>query len=158
MAIEFKATLVSNDSRYPNATIIYTTPTITEQLGSRTRISIKGTINKTAFTGSLFPTGQGTHYLVVNKKLREQAGVKSGDTVFLVIEIDKSPQRPEVPADLAKALEKFPQAKKKFEILSPSHQKEYAAYVDEAKKEETKKRRIAKVIKMLSRSENEYHE
>lgn len=158
MAIEFKATLLSNDSRYPNATIIYTTPNVTEQLGTRARISIKGKINQTTFTGSLFPTGQGTHYMVINKKLREAAGLKSGDTVLLAIEVDTAPRRPVVPADLEKALANFPQAKRRFEILSPSHQKEYATYVDEAKKEETKKRRIAKVIDMLSRSESEYNE
>jgi uncharacterized protein YdeI (YjbR/CyaY-like superfamily) len=47
-----------------------------------------------------------------------------------------------VPADLRDALAKNQQAKAAFEILSPSHRREYIKWITEAKRDETRKRRI----------------
>ncbi|MBI1222743.1 MAG: hypothetical protein GC180_09090 [Bacteroidetes bacterium] len=48
-----------------------------------------------------------------------------------------------------KALEKHPLAMEAFQNMSASHQREYLLYIDEAKKEETKIRRIEKSIALL---------
>lgn len=52
----------------------------------------------------------------------------------------------------AKALESDPAALNSYQKMSPSHQREYLAYIDEAKKEETKLRRIEKSIQLLKES------
>jgi uncharacterized protein YdeI (YjbR/CyaY-like superfamily) len=55
-----------------------------------------------------------------------------------------------VPDDLAAALKKNTTARKTFESFSPSHRREYLEWITEAKREETRKERLAKTIKWLS--------
>lgn len=55
-----------------------------------------------------------------------------------------------VPDDLAEALRATPQALAKFEQLAPSHRKEYIRWIEEAKKAETRQRRVAKAVVMLT--------
>jgi uncharacterized protein YdeI (YjbR/CyaY-like superfamily) len=57
----------------------------------------------------------------------------------------------EIPPDVKKALAKSKAAKAKFEKMPPSHQREYLGYVLEAKKAETRARRIEKMIVMLEK-------
>jgi uncharacterized protein YdeI (YjbR/CyaY-like superfamily) len=54
-----------------------------------------------------------------------------------------------VPADLAAALEGDAEAARAFEALSYSHRRQYVTWVDEAKRDETRRRRIARTIEML---------
>lgn len=62
---------------------------------------------------------------------------------------DSKPE-PAVPEDLAAALEKSGAALATFEGFSPSHRREYIEWVTEAKREDTRKRRIATAIEWLS--------
>ncbi|MBI5080119.1 MAG: YdeI/OmpD-associated family protein [Chloroflexi bacterium] len=57
----------------------------------------------------------------------------------------------EIPPDIKKALAKSKAVKAKFEMMPPSHQKEYLGYVLEAKKAETRVRRIEKMIAELEK-------
>ncbi len=57
-----------------------------------------------------------------------------------------------IPEDLLMELNKFPQAKAKFLSLPPSHKKEYIAYLTESKKNETRTRRIGKIVLALMKS------
>ncbi len=73
-----------------------------------------------------------------------EAGVKLPKTVKKI-----DPKTIVIPPDFQKALNKNPKAKKSFEAFSPSHKKEYIEYINEAKREETKQRRIARSIEKL---------
>jgi len=55
-----------------------------------------------------------------------------------------------VPADLAAALKKNAKARLAFENFSPSHRREYLEWITEAKREETRKDRLAKTLKLLA--------
>jgi uncharacterized protein YdeI (YjbR/CyaY-like superfamily) len=55
-----------------------------------------------------------------------------------------------VPAFFATALKKNAKARKTFESFSPSHRREYLEWITEAKREETRKERLAKTIEWLS--------
>ena len=55
----------------------------------------------------------------------------------------------EVPDDLARALKKDRAASQTFEGLSYTHRKEYSQWVQDAKKPETRQRRVDKTIEML---------
>src|SRR5260370_32737640 len=74
------------------------------KLPSRGMTAIQGTINGFPFQAMLEPDGQKSHWLKVDQKLRETAGVHAGDVVNL--EIAPAAEKPEltVPADLKKAL------------------------------------------------------
>lgn len=72
-----------------------------------------------------------------------QRGFRAGETVEVAIELDTAPREVEVPAALAAALAADPAANAAFEGLAFSHRKEYARWIGEAKREETRDRRGA---------------
>jgi uncharacterized protein YdeI (YjbR/CyaY-like superfamily) len=55
-----------------------------------------------------------------------------------------------VPEELSRALNKHAGLKMYFEKMAPSHRREYAEYIADAKQDETKERRIKKVIEMIT--------
>lgn len=124
-------------------------PEVSISLEAKGRTAVTLTINGTPFRTSLFPNGDGTHFMLINKAMQKAANVKLFDTPTFAVEADTQPRTLEVPADLAAALEASPIAKQVFEGYSYSHQREWLAYVEEAKKPETRQRHIDKVVKDL---------
>ena len=121
------------------------------KFGTRSRVAVAGTINGFPFRSSIFPTGTGTqHYMVVNREMREGAGVKIGDRVKITLETDTAPRTVEVPADLKKALSKSKSARARFDQLAYSHRKEYVQWIEAAKRPETRSRRIEQVLARLT--------
>jgi hypothetical protein len=118
--------------------------------GTRSRVPVRGTINGFAYRGSIFPMGAGKHYMIVNKNVRAGANVKGGETISVVMERDDEPRIITPPEDLARALKSNQQAKAAWEKLSYTHQKEHAQAIEEAKRPETRARRIEKAIAQLS--------
>src|SRR5437763_6167264 len=74
------------------------------KLPSRGMTAIEGTINGFPFQAMLEPDGQKSHWLEVDRKLREAAGADAGDSVTLGVELAAEEPEPTVPADLRKAL------------------------------------------------------
>ena len=91
----------------------------------------------------------GKSYIGFRKEVRDAAGLEMGKTIAVTIEPDIEPRIVDVPADLQRALAKNAAARKTFESLSYSHRREHAQWVAGAKKEETRARRVARVIEML---------
>lgn len=76
-------------------------------------------------------------------KLNEE-GVKAPRSV-------RRPRPPvEMPADLKRALAKNARARAAFEGFSPSHRREYVEWIEEAKREETRKKRLARAIEWMA--------
>src|SRR5438034_5731487 len=74
------------------------------KLPSRGITAIEGTINGLPFQATLKPDGQKSHWLEVDRKLRERAGADAGDVVTLEIAPAAEEPEPTMPADLKKAL------------------------------------------------------
>src|SRR5580704_12396854 len=74
------------------------------KLPSRSMVTVEGTLNGFPFRATLEPDGQKSHWLKVNRKLREAAGAEAGDVVTLEIAPLEEEPEPKVPADLRKAL------------------------------------------------------
>jgi len=121
---------------------------VPEMFGTRGRVPVRGTINGFPFRSSLMPCG-GPHRMPVNKALCQGAGAKPGDVVEVVLERDDEIRTVEPPAELKKELTKSKRAQERWEKLAFTHKKEMANCILEAKQEETKKRRLAKVLKVL---------
>ncbi|MDT5061617.1 MAG: hypothetical protein QOH63_2076 [Acidobacteriota bacterium] len=117
--------------------------------GTRARVPVRGTINGFPFRSSIFPMGGGCHFMAVNKATREGAKAKAGDTISVQMERDEEPRVITPPQDLARALKASKQAQAAWEKLSYTHQKEHAKAIEEAKKPETRVRRIEKAIAQL---------
>ena len=91
----------------------------------------------------------GCHMMPVNKALCKGAGVGPGDVVDVVMERDGEERTVEVPAELEKELTKNKKARERWDGLAFTHKKEMALSISGAKQEETKKRRLAKVMDVL---------
>ena len=116
-------------------------------MGGRARIPVAGTINGVPFRGSTMPMGDGRHCVGFRKELRDQAGaVQDGDAVTIEIARDDAPRTVDVPADLAAALGADAAVEAAFEAMSYTHRKEWVAAVEEAKRPETRARRIAQAV------------
>ncbi|HKH98397.1 MAG TPA: YdeI/OmpD-associated family protein [Candidatus Sulfotelmatobacter sp.] len=87
--------------------------------------------------------------MAVNKTMRAGANAKAGDVVDVVMERDVEERTVEAPPELKKELAKNKKALERWEGMSFSNKKEMAISIREAKQEETKKRRLAKVMQVL---------
>jgi hypothetical protein len=116
--------------------------------GTRGRVPVRGTINGFPFRSSLMPMG-GCHMMPVNKALCQGASVRPGDTVEVQMERDEEERTVEAPPELKKELGKNKKALANWEKLSFTHQKEMAISIRDAKLEETRVKRLAKVMQVL---------
>jgi hypothetical protein len=150
--LSFKALLEPDDTT--TATFVTIPFDVPEVFGTRARVPVRGTINGFPFRSSLFPMG-GRFLLIVNRALREGARVHAGDLVDVDLERDIEPRVIEPPPDLAEALRTNPAAKAAWEKLSYSHRKEYALAIEDAKKPDTRARRVAKAIQEMLAKRND---
>jgi hypothetical protein len=114
----------------------------------RARAPVRGTINGHPFRSTVAVYG-GRYYLPVRRELREAAGVAAGDAVVVELEADEQPRTVDPPTDLAEALAADPEAGAAFAGLSFTHQREYVEWVTEAKRDETRRRRVEQAVAML---------
>ncbi|HEY0546474.1 MAG TPA: YdeI/OmpD-associated family protein [Pyrinomonadaceae bacterium] len=118
--------------------------------GSRARVPVRGTINGFTFRSSIFPMGGGDHYMIVNRLTREGAHAKGGEKISVVMERDDEPRAITPPQDFAKALKANKEARAIWDKLSYTHRKEHVKAIEEAKRPETRTRRIEKAITQLA--------
>ncbi len=89
------------------------------------------------------------HILGIRKEIRQKIGKTIGDSVAVVLEADTDPRAVTPPADLQQALDADPAAGAAFARLAYSHQKEYVAWIEEAKRPQTRQSRIAQTLERL---------
>jgi uncharacterized protein YdeI (YjbR/CyaY-like superfamily) len=87
--------------------------------------------------------------MVVNQSMRDGAGVKAGDKVKVVLERDEAPRTVEVPAELKKELAKSKAAQENWGKLSYTFQKEMVRSFTEPKQQETRQRKLTRVVDIL---------
>ena len=110
---------------------------------------VRGTVNGASYRSSLMKYS-GVFHMGVHKATVARAGVAAGDRVEVAIEIDDQPLPTDVvPDDLARALAMHPKAMASWEKLAPAHRREHVKQVIEAKKPETRARRIANMVDTL---------
>jgi Bacteriocin-protection, YdeI or OmpD-Associated/Domain of unknown function (DUF1905) len=89
------------------------------------------------------------YFLPLNRENREAAGLAAGDRIAVEIEADVAPREVDPPPELAAALAGDQEAREVFGSLSYSHRKEFADWVAEGKRPETRQRRAAKAVELL---------
>ena len=117
--------------------------------GSRGRVSVAGTVNGVPFRSSIFPNGDGTHHMMLNRQLRSQAKANPGDVIRVEMEADTVTRVIEVPDDLTRALKSRSGAWTCFEKLSPSHRRTFVEWVSSAKRDDTRLRRVTRAVDMV---------
>ena len=121
---------------------------LVEELGGGGRPKVTVTVNGASWRTSIARMG-GEYWLGASAANRELTGISAGNDYDLDIELDTAPRVVEVPGDLAAALAADPAAKGAFDRLSYSHQRQHVEAILDAKKEETRRRRVDKSLAML---------
>ena len=144
--MKFRTTL---QLRGKTATGLVIPPEIIESFGRGKKPPVKVIFNGYAYRNTVaFMGGQ---YLVgVSAEHRAASGVAAGDELDVEVELDTAPREVEVPDDFAAALATNPAVAAAYDKLAFSHRKEWVRSITEAKKPETRERRIAKAIESLS--------
>ena len=117
--------------------------------GTRARVPVRATFNGVPYRGSTMPMGDGTFCLGVLKAIQEAAGVGVGDLITIELELDTGPRTVVLPTDLATALVRDRRATAAWDALSYTNKKEMARSLEEAKKPETRARRLALAVEKL---------
>ena len=121
---------------------------VEKEFGTKGKVPVQATFDGVPYKGSLFKYSYSQHVLGILKSIREQIGKQPGDTVDLAIWKDEELRTVEIPADFRNRLKKE-SLLTIFEKLSYAHRKEYCRWITEAKKEETRLRRLEKAVEML---------
>lgn len=95
----------------------------------------------------------GVGHIVVNRSVKAATGVDAGESVEVAMELDTAPRTVTVPGDLAEALAGDEAAREAFERLSFTHRREYVEWIEEAKRPETRSRRVAETVERARQGE-----
>ena len=140
----FRAVLGGTEGEAPTVEL----PFDAKERFGKARATVRGSVNGAEFRTTVAVYG-GVHLIGFNKDVRERAGIAIGDEVEVRLERDDEPRTVDIPPALAAALEEDGEAKAVFDGLSYTHRREYAEWIEEAKREETRVRRVAKAVEML---------
>jgi bacteriocin resistance YdeI/OmpD-like protein/uncharacterized protein DUF1905 len=111
------------------------------------RPPVRGTVNGTPVRTRLAVYG-GVTYLGLTKAVLAEAGIAVGDPVDVMLERDDAPREVELPPELQAALTD-PEVRAAFDALAYTHRREYAMWVAEAKRPDTRERRAAQAVERL---------
>jgi uncharacterized protein YdeI (YjbR/CyaY-like superfamily) len=117
--------------------------------GTRGMLKVKGKINGFAFRTSLFPTGKGYHYLLVNKRMQAGANAWSGDTAQFRLEPDTEKRVAAIPRELQRILNEDRSFRRWFDQLNYSIRKWLTDWVTQVKSAEARVRRAEQVAEQL---------
>jgi hypothetical protein len=144
--MRFTATLLLGGK---TATGLRVPASIVDALGHGRKPKVTVTINGYTYRSTVAVYG-GEYLLPVAAEVRAAAGVAAGDEIEVDLELDTAPRVVEVPPDLAVALDAAPGAREAFAALSYSNQRQHVLSVEGAKTDETRTRRVAKVVAALT--------
>lgn len=118
-------------------------------LFGKVRAPVRVTLNGYTFRSTI--AAYGSEFLIpFRTSNREAAGLQGSETIEVTLELDTDKREVKAPADLVKALKAAPPAWDRWRELSFSHQREYAEAVEEAKKPETRARRIEGAVRAIA--------
>lgn len=112
------------------------------------RVPVTVTLDGYAYPSTIAVMG-GRYLIPVSAQIRKDAGVAGGEEHVVTLELDTSSRDTPVPDDLATALAAAG-VREAFDAQSPSRRKEHVRQVESAKAEDTRARRVAKVVEALA--------
>jgi uncharacterized protein YdeI (YjbR/CyaY-like superfamily) len=122
---------------------------VAELWGKRGSIRVMGYINGFPFRTSLFPTGDGSHVLLVNKKMQAGAKAGPGETARFRLEPETEKRVVAIPPELERALSEDRALRRWFDQLSPSARTYMCSVVENVKSDEARERRACQVAEQM---------
>lgn len=147
-AKSFEAPLERMRSRL-NWTIIRVPFDAARAFGVRGLIKVKGTINGFAFRSSLFPTRDGKHILLINKRMQKAARVTPGSSARFEIERDVKERDATVPERLRQILGQEPSFRRWYNTLNHSTRVQITKWVNEPHSAAARLRRSEQIAERL---------
>ena len=114
----------------------------------KVRAPVRVTLNGYTYRSTIASMG-GTVCIPLRRSNREAAGLEGGETIDVEIALDAEKRVVKPPSELVKALKAKPPAWERWREMSFTHQREYAEAIEEAKKPETRARRVAEAVRMI---------
>jgi hypothetical protein len=155
MMIEFTAVLnqFKEKGEKTGWTYLDIPATIAQEIKPNNKLSfrVKGFLDGVPINGiALLPMGEGEFILPVKAALRKALGKQKGAVVKMQLEEDKD-FKIEMPADLAECFADGPEALQNFNKMPKSHQHYYFKWINEAKTEATRTKRITATLDASSK-------
>jgi hypothetical protein len=114
----------------------------------KVRAPVKVTVNGHTYRSTIAAMGEGP-CVPLRRSNREAAGLVGGETLTVTLELDTEKRTVEPPADLVQALRARPPAWERWSELSYSHQREHVEGIEEARKPETRARRVEAAVRTV---------
>jgi bifunctional DNA-binding transcriptional regulator/antitoxin component of YhaV-PrlF toxin-antitoxin module len=125
-----------------------TIPFDVEKVFGGKRVPVKVSVNGVEYRSTVHRMG-GAYRMAVPKRFRDAAGIKAGDMITVEMERDTEERVITPPADLAEALKENTDAQAVWDKLSYTFKKEFVMSIEDAKRPETRARRVQKTIEEL---------
>lgn len=152
--VEYKTTILKFDNQGEKTgwTYIEVPADVAEQLSdSKKSFRVKGKLDKHIIKQmALLPMGRGNFIMPLKADLRKAIGKKHGAQIVVSLAFDKEDFK--FAEDFIACLEDEPKAIAYFKKLTGSHQKYFSKWIDSAKTEETKVKRITMAVNALARN------
>jgi hypothetical protein len=117
----------------------------------KVRAPVRVTLNGYTYRSTIAAMG-GPPCIPLRRSNREAAGLEGGETIEVRLDLDTAKREVTLPADLLRALKATPGAQERWHALSYSHQREHVEAIQQAKKPETRARRIESALRMVQRA------
>jgi hypothetical protein len=114
----------------------------------KVRAPVRVTVNGYTYRSTIAAMG-GPPCVPLRRSNREAAGLEGGETLDVRLDLDTAPRLVRAPAGLVRALKAAPPAWDRWRALSFSHQREYVESITQAKKPETRARRLADAVRRI---------
>jgi uncharacterized protein YdeI (YjbR/CyaY-like superfamily) len=147
-AKRFEARLERMRSRL-NWVIIHMPFDAAQVWGLRGQIKVKGDVNGFAFRTSLFPTREGRHILLVNKRMQKGARAAEGSVARFQIELDREERTVEIPDELKRILREDRSLRRWYDELNYSTRSDIDKWISEPKSGEARMRRAEQIAERL---------
>jgi hypothetical protein len=147
--LDFEAEIVRNTAVANSSAFIEFPHDLKETFGVGNLVPVVATFDgRVTYRGSLARMGGPRAVLVLRKDVRSELGKEPGDRVGVSLRLDTVPRQVEVADDLAAALERAGMGDR-FDALAVSHRREFVRWVEEAKRPDTRQRRIDGTVTMI---------
>jgi hypothetical protein len=146
--LKFSAELMQHGKM--NAAYIEFPFDVEELFGVKGQVKVKALIEgKVMYRGSLAKMGYDCHVLGITQEVRKQLDKKFGEKINIILEQDLEERIVPIPGDVQKMMSKNKKASEFFSKLSFTHRKEYISWIESAKKEATRSKRIDQFMEKL---------
>ena len=117
--------------------------------GLRGQIKVKGEINGFAFRTSLFPTREGWHFLLINKRMQKRARAVEGSVARFQMELDSEQRIVTIPDEVKSILSEDRSLRRWYDGLNYSTRSDIAKWTTEPKSAEARVRRAEQIAERL---------